>query len=282
MITKERNQELLITAAEIRKDTLRTIASIGIGHVGGSLSVAELLASLYFELMHVDPKNPKWPDRDRLVMSKGHCGPAVYSTLAMRGYFDREMLFTLNKPGTKLPSHCDMRRTPGIDMTTGSLGQGISSALGIAYANRLDHRDSYVYFVIGDGESQEGQVWEAAMFAGHRKLDNVIGFLDYNGLQLDGATDDICSLGDPVGKFQQFGWHTQMIDGHNPIEICSAVDKAKKTKGKPSMIILKTLKGKGVSIFENKLSSHNAVVNEEILKQGLYELDAQIKEVASR
>lgn len=281
MITKERNQELLITAAEIRKDTLRTIASIGIGHVGGSLSVAELLASLYFELMHVDPKNPKWPDRDRLVMSKGHCGPAVYSTLAKRGYFGREMLFTLNKPDTKLPSHCDMRRTPGIDMTTGSLGQGISSALGIAYANRLDRRNTYVYFVIGDGESQEGQVWEAALFAGHRKLGNVIGFLDYNGLQIDGATDDICSLGDPAGKFQQFGWHTQIIDGHNPMEICNAVEEAKKVKDKPSMIILRTVKGKGVSIFENKLSSHNAVVNEDILKQGLYELDVQIKGVAS-
>ena len=278
-MTDKEKKELLVRAAEIRKDTMRAIASIGLGHVGGSLSVAELLAVLYFREMKVDPANPKMPDRDRLVMSKGHCGPALYSALAQRGFFDREILLTLNKPDTILPSHCDMNRTPGIDMTTGSLGQGISAAMGIAIANKLDKRKNTVYFVLGDGECQEGQVWEAAMLASHRKLDNVIGFLDYNGLQIDGTIDEICSLGDVAGRFTSFGWDCQTVDGHDPEAIADAIEKAKTVAGKPHMIVLKTVKGKGVSEFENKPSSHSATVSPEQLAKALSEMDEFISEV---
>lgn len=281
MLTNEQTLQLRLKANEIRKETVKTIASIGVGHIGGSLSIADVLAVLYFDQMRVDPKNPKWEDRDWLVVSKGHSGPAVYSALALKGYFDKEMLYTLNKPNTRLPSHCDMRKTPGIDMTTGSLGQGASAAAGIALGNQRDGKDSYTYLILGDGESQEGQVWEMAMFAAHRKLDHLIAFVDYNKLQIDGQTDEVCSLGDVVAKFTSFGWDTVMVDGHDVAAISAAIDAAKTVSGKPHMIVLDTVKGNGISELAGKASCHNANVTEQQLEQYLQELDrveAAIKE----
>lgn len=282
MLTAERTRELRALACDIRIETMRAIASIGSGHVGGSLSMAELLAVLYFEVMRIRPTEPQWPDRDWLVVSKGHSGPAVYSALALRGYFDKAMLYTLNQPGTSLPSHCDMRRTPGVDMTTGSLGQGFSAAMGIALANRADRRDSVVYTVVGDGEIEEGQVWEAALFAAHRGLDNLIAFVDDNGLQIDGTTDAVCALGDIAGKFREFGWHAQDVDGHNPAAICAAIEAAKDAAGRPSMIVLHTVKGKGVRAFENQVSGHSAAVGPAQLQEALAELEAAKREVLGR
>ena len=273
MLTREEAFELKLKANDIRKETVKTIASIGVGHIGGSLSIAEVLAVLYFHEMNIDPKNPKWPDRDWLVVSKGHSGPAVYSALALKGYFDKEMLYTLNKPNTKLPSHCDMRKTPGIDMTTGSLGQGASAAAGIAIGNKYDGRNNYTYLILGDGESQEGQVWEMAMFAAHHKLDNLIAFVDYNKLQIDGQTNDVCSLGDIVAKFTSFGWDTVIVDGHSVEAICEAIESAKIINNKPHMIVLDTVKGKGISALEGKASCHNANISAEQLKEYLKELD---------
>lgn len=281
MLTNEQTLQLRLKANEIRKETVKTIASIGVGHIGGSLSIADVLSVLYFKQMRVDPENPKWADRDWLVVSKGHSGPAVYSALALRGYFDKEMLYTLNKPNTRLPSHCDMRKTPGIDMTTGSLGQGASAAAGIALGNQRDGKDSYTYLILGDGESQEGQVWEMAMFAAHRKLDHLIAFVDYNKLQIDGGTDEVCSLGDITAKFTAFGWDTVMVDGHDVAAIDAAIDAAKTVSGKPHMIILDTVKGKGISELEGKASCHNANVSAEQLQAYLDELaqtEAAIKE----
>ena len=279
MLSREKAMELELTACEIRKWTMKSIASIGVGHVGGSLDLAELLAVLYYEKMNVRPEEPKWADRDRLVVSKGHAGPAVYSTLGLKGYFPVENVCTLNQFGTDFPSHCDMNHTIGIDMTTGSLGQGISTAMGIAFANKYDKRPNNVYFVIGDGESQEGQIWEAALFAAHRKLDNVIGFLDYNKLQIDGTVDEVCSLGDVVAKFESFGWYVQSIDGHDVNAISEAIDNAKAYQGKPSMIVLNTIKGKGVKRFENQVSCHSTNVTPEILEEALAELDARMEEI---
>lgn len=273
MLTREEAFELKLKANDIRKETVKTIASIGVGHIGGSLSIAEVLAVLYFHEMNIDPKNPKWPDRDWLVVSKGHSGPAVYSALALKGYFDKEMLYTLNKPNTKLPSHCDMRKTPGIDMTTGSLGQGASAAAGIAIGNKYDGRKNYTYLILGDGESQEGQVWEMAMFAAHHKLDNLIAFVDYNKLQIDGQTNDVCSLGDIVAKFTSFGWDTVIVDGHSVEAICEAIESAKIINNKPHMIVLDTVKGKGISALEGKASCHNANISAEQLEEYLKELD---------
>lgn len=277
MTELERKRKTLeLRAAEIRRLTLGQIHKVGIGHLGGSLSVADLLAVLYFDKMRVDAKNPKWADRDRLVMSKGHAGPAVYACLAMRGFIPMEELDTLNQPYTNLPSHCDMNRTPGIDMTTGSLGQGISCAMGIAMACRADGRDNNIYFVCGDGETQEGQIWEAAMFAGHRKLGRVIGFLDYNRLQIDGTTDDICSLESPAKKYEAFGWRTEEIDGHDVIAISDAIERAKMQSEKPTMIVLHTTKGKGVPEIENQASNHNCNVNDALFAAASARLDSEI------
>ncbi|MDD4772141.1 MAG: transketolase [Eubacteriales bacterium] len=261
-------------AKEIRILTLRAIASVGIGHIGGSLSIADLLAVLYFDIMNIDPSDPEKINRDKIVLSKGHAGPALYSALALRGYFDSSCLETLNKPGTKFPSHCDMRLTNGIDMTTGSLGQGASTACGLALAQKIDKLQSHTFLILGDGECQEGQVWEALMFAAHHKLDNLIAFIDYNGLQIDGPTDDICSLGDINAKLTSFGCFTKTINGHDVSEISVTVNEALTNRGKPSVIVIKTTKGKGVSLFENNASSHNAVVTSEILRQGLHDIEA--------
>jgi len=210
---KELEMYLKNQAKEIRKMTIEEIATLGSGHIGGSMSIADLLALLYFHRMKIDPQNPRWEDRDQLVVSKGHAGPAVYATLALKGFFPKEWLATLNKGGTSLPSHCDRNKTPGIDMTTGSLGQGFSAAIGIALGLRMDRKTSTVYTIIGDGESNEGQIWEGAMFAGFQKLSNLIAFTDYNKQQLDGFSKDILDLGDLRAKWEQFGWFAQDVDG---------------------------------------------------------------------
>lgn len=259
---------------EIRKNILLEIGTLGVGHIGGSLSMVELLAVLYYKHMNVDPKNPKKEGRDRLIVSKGHSGPAVYAVLASMGYFPQEWLKTLNKPGTNLPSHCDMNRTPGIDMTTGSLGQGFSCAVGIALASKLKNDGAKIYTVIGDGESQEGQIWEAAMFASHKKLSNLIAFTDYNKLQLDGKTEDICSIEPLADKWRAFGWNVIEVKNGNS---CEEIDKAitlAKSSNLPTMIILHTVKGHGISFAENAgIKNHSMTVSKEMFEQGLKELE---------
>lgn len=232
-------------AAEIRVATLEEFKALGFGHVGGAMSIVDTLAVLYGGAMKIDPKNPKWEDRDTFILSKGHAGPSLYATLALKGYFDKEVLLTLNQGGTILPSHCDKNLTPGIDMTTGSLGQGISAGIGIALGNRLKKKDCYSYVMLGDGEMNEGQVWEAVLFANQKKLDNLIVFIDYNKHQLDGSTEEVMDLGDLRQKFEDFGWDAQSIDGHDTEVIYNAIQNAKAAKGKPSVIVLNTIKGKG-------------------------------------
>lgn len=271
----EQQIDLQHQANVIRKLTLEEIGKLGVGHVGGSLSICEVLSALYFRLMKIDPQNPGWPERDRLVLSKGHGGPALYAALALKGYFPIELLDTLNRPGTMLPSHCDMRRTVGIDMTTGSLGQGFSAAVGMALAVQMDHLPNTIYTIIGDGESDEGQIWEAAMFAGGRRLDHLIAFTDYNKMQIDGYTQEINPLEPLEDKWRAFGWHVQSIDGHNTDEIVSAVEQAKRAQGKPSMILLNTIKGKGASFSEGKLTSHNMKLTEEMWKAAVAELEKE-------
>ncbi|MFW5710966.1 MAG: transketolase [Spirochaetota bacterium] len=244
-------------ARDIRILTLKAIADLGLGHVGGAMSIVEILTLLYFRYMKINPEKPDWPERDTLVLSKGHAGPALYSTLALRGYFPREWLYTLNRGGTRLPSHCDMNRTPGIDMTTGSLGQGISSAIGMALARRLDNNPARTYLILGDGENNEGQVWEGAMAAAHHKLDSITAFIDYNGLQIDGPVSEVMDIGDINAKWSSFGWHVQEVDGHDFEQINAAVEAAHAQAGQPSVVILKTVKGKGVPEFEGKVESHN-------------------------
>ncbi len=267
-------------AINIRKETIKCIGHLGVGHIGGALSIVDVLAVLYSGVMNIDPADPKKDDRDMLVCSKGHAGPAVYSTLALKGYFPMEMLNTLNQPGTRLPSHCDMNRTPGIDMTTGSLGQGSSSAMGIACANRLKGYNNYTYLILGDGEIEEGQVWEAALFAAAKKLDHVIAFVDYNKCQIDDYVENLCALGDVAAKFEKFGWYAQNVEDGNDVEqIAAAIEKAKAQSGsgKPSVIVLNTVKGKGYSKIEGSLGSHNMPVTDEMVTEALAELDEQLK-----
>ena len=259
-------------AKEIRKHTLFAIGNLGVGHIGGALSIVELLALLYGKTMRIDPQNPTWEDRDLLVLSKGHAGPALYATLALKGFFPIEELQTLNHGGTNLPSHCDRTRTVGIDMTTGSLGQGLSAACGLAYGGKLDGKKVFVYAIIGDGESQEGQNWEAALFAAHNKLDNLIAFTDYNKMQIDGTTDEIMSLGDIEAKWKAFGWHTQRCDGHDLDAMDKAIERAQAQTGQPSMIILDTVKGKGAFFCEGDVGNHNMAFTLETATRAIAEL----------
>jgi transketolase len=259
-------------AREIRKDIIDMIADLGIGHIGGCLSIVDVLAVLYFDQMNIRPDKPRWEMRDRLVLSKGHGGPALYATLAHRGYFDRAQLFTLNRENTNLPSHCDRQKTIGVDMTTGSLGQGISAAIGIAIGLKIKKNNANVYCIIGDGESQEGQVWEAAMLAGNLKLANFIGFTDYNHMQIDGTVDEINSLDPLTDKWRSFGFDVYSINGHDVGAIAETIDLAKKTAGKPHMIILNTIKGKGAYFCEGQVSSHNMVVSREMAEKAINEL----------
>jgi transketolase len=258
---------------EIRRLIVDSIGHLGVGHIGGCLSSVELLTVLYFDKMDVDPNDPKKEGRDRLIVSKGHAGPAVYAALACKGYFPVEKLYTLNEFGTDLPSHCDMNRTPGVDMTAGSLGQGFSCAVGIAIGSNLSGDGATIYALIGDGESQEGQIWEAAMLAAHKKLGNLIAFTDNNKLQIDGYVDEVNSLGDIEAKWRAFGWHVQRIDGHDCLAISAAIDLAKMERTRPSMIILDTIKGKGVSFVEQAgMGNHNMTLTPEQVKIALAEL----------
>ncbi|MFT4145413.1 MAG: transketolase [Mobilitalea sp.] len=262
-------------AKEIRKLTLESIGKLGVGHIGGALTLCEVLSVLYFDCLKVDPKDSKKADRDRFVLSKGHGGPALYATLALKGFIDKAELDTLNRPGTRLPSHCDMKLTNGIDMSTGSLGQGFSAAVGMAIVGKKDKLPITVYSIIGDGESQEGQIWEAAMAAGSRQLDNFIAFTDYNKMQIDGYTEEVNGLEPLDKKWEAFGWHVQSVDGHSVEAIQKAVDNAKKIKGKPSMIILDTIKGKGGYFCENKVTSHNMPISEAEWKMAVELLDKE-------
>ncbi|ABY92269.1 transketolase [Thermoanaerobacter brockii subsp. lactiethylicus] len=260
-------------AKEVRIDIINMLAEAGSGHPGGSLSCADILTLLYFDKMNVKPDNPKWEDRDRLVLSKGHAAPALYAVLAEKGFFPKEELKTLRKLGSILQGHPDMKSTPGLDMTTGSLGQGLSAANGMALAGKLDKKGYRVYVILGDGELQEGQIWEAAMTAAHYKLDNLTAILDFNGLQIDGPNREVKNI-EPVNeKFNAFGWHVIEIDGHDFDQIDKAIEEAKATKGKPTLIIAHTIKGKGVSFMENQVGWHGSAPNEEQRQKAIQELE---------
>lgn len=259
----------------IRRLIVDEIGKLGVGHIGGCLSVVEALVVLYYKQMNINPENPHMEGRDRFVMSKGHAGPALYAVLADKGYFCTCELDTLNKPETNLPSHCDMLRTRGVDMTAGSLGQGISCAAGMAKASKIKKDNAYIYCMVGDGESQEGEVWEAAMYAAHYKLNNLIAFTDYNKYQIDGSTAETMGI-DPIDKkWEAFGWNVIFVkDGHDVVEIDAAVENGKKSKDKPTMIILNTIKGKGISFVEAMgVKNHNMPVTEEQRLQALKELE---------
>ena len=264
-------EELREKAYEIRCLTIREISSFGSGHIGGAMSICDILSLLYFREMNIDPSNPKKEDRDRLVVSKGHAGPAVYATLALKGFFPRDMLSTLNQGGTSLPSHCDMLKTPGIDFTAGSLGQGFSAAMGIAVGQRVKGIDAWTYTIVGDGESQEGQIWEAAEFAGAQKLDHVIAFEDLNGQQLDGYTKDIIpeEAESVKQRWESFGWDTTVVDGHDIEALDEAVGRAKKTPGKPHMIIALTQKSRGYVFGEGVKANHSMSVKPEQAEEAI-------------
>ena len=265
--------ELQKTANEVRKGIVTAVHSAKAGHPGGSLSAADIFTYLYFEEMNIDPKNPKKADRDRFVLSKGHTAPGLYSALANRGYFPVEDLKTLRHLGSYLQGHPCMQETPGVDMSSGSLGQGISAAVGMALAGKMDNRNYRVYTLLGDGEIQEGQVWEASMFAGHRKLDNLVVIVDNNGLQIDGKIDDVCSPYPIDKKFEAFNFHVINIDGNDFDQIDAAFKEAKATKGMPTAIICKTVKGKGVSFMENNAGWHGKAPGDEEYATAMADLE---------
>ena len=267
------NQELKETAVEIRKGIVTAVHSAASGHPGGSLSAADIFTYLYFEEMNIDPKDPKKEDRDRLVLSKGHVAPGLYATLAQRGYFPKEDLKTLRHTGSYLQGHPDMKHIPGVDMSSGSLGQGLSAAVGMALAGKMKKKDHRVYAVTGDGEIQEGQIWEAAMFAGARKLDNLVVIVDNNNLQIDGAVSDVCSPYPIDKKFEAFNFHVINIDGNDFDEIRAALKEARETKGMPTAIIAKTIKGKGVSFMEDQAGWHGKAPNDEEYRIAMDELE---------
>lgn len=269
-------KELSITACKVRMGIIEGTHNAKSGHPGGSLSAADILTYLYFAEMNVDPQNPAKPDRDRFVLSKGHIAPALYATLAHKGFFPVEELKTLRKIGSRLQGHPDMKKIPGVDMSSGSLGQGISAACGMAKAAKLTGADYRVYAVLGDGEIQEGQVWEAAMFASHYNLDNLCILVDNNGLQIDGSIEDVMSPYPIDEKFKAFGFHVINIDGHDFDQIESAYNEARTVKGKPTAIIAKTVKGKGVSFMENKASWHGTAPNDEQYEVAMNELQEQL------
>lgn len=268
--------ELKKVAANIRKGIITAVASAASGHPGGSLSIADIMAYLYFEKMKIDPKNPKNPDRDRFVLSKGHCSPALYSTLALRGFFPVEDLTGFRQADSYLEGHPNMDKVPGVDMSTGSLGQGISAAVGMALAGKLDKKDYRVFAVLGDGELEEGEVWEAAMSAAHYKLDNLTAFVDYNGLQIDGKITEVMNPEPIADKFIAFGWEVVSIDAHDFDQIEKAVSHAETFKGKPTMIVAHSVKGKGVSYMENQAAWHGSAPKKEQAEQAINELDAYL------
>ena len=271
---KERITALKRIAADIRLDILEEVFSASSGHPGGSLSIADIITYLYFEELRVDPKNPKWEDRDRFVLSKGHTCPALYAALAEKGFFPKEDLKTFRQIDSYLQGHPDLKHIPGVDMSAGSLGQGISAACGMALAGKLQKKDYRVYSILGDGESEEGQVWEAAMFAAHYHLDNLCALLDWNGLQIDGAVADVMNPTPLDKKFEAFGWHVICVDGHDFEQLEAAYAEAKTVKGQPTLILAKTTKGKGVSFMENQVGWHGKAPNAEQYAVGKAELEA--------
>lgn len=273
---KTLKQSLQIFATKARMGVLEGVYNAKAGHPGGSLSICDVLSYLYNVEMHVDPKNPKDPGRDRLVLSKGHAAPALYATLALKGYFPVEDLKTLRKSDSYLQGHPNMDKVPGIDMSTGSLGQGISVAVGMALGGKLDKADYRVYAILGDGEIEEGQVWEAAMLAGNKGLDNLVAIVDNNNLQIDGTMEEVNSPYPIPEKFRAFNWNTVEIDGHDFDQIEDALAKAKQCKGKPTAIIMKTIKGKGVSFMENAVGWHGSAPNTEQYEQAMEELKAAL------
>lgn len=275
----EKIKALKLTAANVRRMALEAVHSAKAGHPGGSLSCADILTYLYFEEMNVNPRDAKNSDRDRFVLSKGHASPAIYATLAEKGFIPKEDIKTFRHADSYLQGHPDMKGVPGVDMSTGSLGQGISAACGMAIAGKMDEKDYRVYSILGDGECEEGQVWEAAMFAAHYKLDNLTVFLDFNGLQIDGDITEVMNPTPFDDKFRAFNWHVIVIDAHNFEEIESAVKEAKTVKGKPTIIIAKSIKGKGVSYMENNASWHGAAPNDEQYALAVAEIDEYIKEL---
>ena len=275
-------QVLAETANRVRIGILDGVYNAGCGHPGGSLSIAELLTYLYFKEMKIDPKKPKWEDRDRFVLSKGHTAPALYATLAERGFFPVEELKTLRRIDSRLQGHPDMKGIPGVDMSTGSLGLGISCACGMALAAKTAGKDYRVYTILGDGESEEGQVWEAAMFAAHYKLDNLVAVVDWNGLQIDGTVEEVMNPTPHNLKFAAFGWNVISIDAHDYDQIEAAFSAARQTKGKPTAIIAKSIKGKGVSYMENAVQWHGAAPKEDLYRVGLADLGLSPEEIEGR
>lgn len=263
-------------AQTVRQDIIREVFSAGSGHPGGSLSAADILTALYFSEMNVDPRDPVMKGRDRFVLSKGHAAPALYACLAERGYFPKEDLVTLRKLGSKLQGHPSMKLLPGVEMSTGSLGQGISAAVGMALAGKADGDPGRIYALLGDGELQEGMVWEAAMAAGHYKLDNLCAVVDHNGLQIDGRNEDVMNVMPIAEKFAVFGWNVLEIDGHDMDQILDAFDMAKKCKGMPTVIVAETVKGKGVSFMEGQAGWHGKAPDEEQAKQAMAELGGEL------
>ena len=274
-----KKRQLEKQAQEIRITGLKMVQGAHSGHIGGAFSMSELMSVLYFDKMNIDPKNPKWEDRDRFVLSKGHCTVALYPTLALRGFFDVELLSTFRKIDGHLSGHAEMKYVPGVDMSTGSLGQGFSTAVGMAQGAKSAGKDLTVYAIMGDGEIQEGQIWEACMYASAKKLDNLIAIVDSNKVQLDGTIKEILDTGDLKAKYESFGFFTQSIDGHNVEEIANAIDRAKAEKGRPSMIIANTVKGKGISFMEGKSEWHGKTPNDEQFEAAFKELYARAAEL---
>lgn len=281
-MNKERIKELAVTANKVRKHALTAVHSAASGHPGGSLSIADVLTLLYFEVMNVDPKDPKNPDRDRFVLSKGHTAPALYGVLAERGFIPAEDIPGFRHADSYLQGHPDMNKVAGVDMSTGSLGQGVSVAGGMALAAKLDGKDYRVYSILGDGELEEGQVWEQAMFAAHYKLDNFMIFVDNNGLQIDGDISKVMNPNPIDKKFEAFGWHVIHADAHDFEALLAAVEEAKATKGQPTAVIMKSVKGKNVSFMENNAAWHGAAPNDEQYEQAIKELDQIINELEGK
>lgn len=277
MLDQNKQKELERFALQIRIGTVEALKSRGFGHIGGSLDLADALAVLYGAVMNIDPQNPSWEDRDKLVCSKGHAGPAIYATLGLKGYFPYEDIKTLNQPGTNFPSHCDRKKTPGIDMTTGSLGQGTSLAAGMALGDKLKGRDCRTFLIVGDGEADEGQVWEAAMFTAGKKLTNLVWLIDNNKKQLDGYTKDVLDTFDFRAKFEAFGFDAVRIDGNDIGQLYEALTK--KPSEKPIAIILDTVKGKGVTEVEETMNNHSMTVSQEVFDSWLAELNGKLAAV---
>lgn len=272
-------KQLQINATKARMGAVIGTYNAKSGHPGGSLSAADVFTYLYFKEMNVDPENPDWADRDRFVLSKGHCAPSLYAILALKGFFDWEELKTLRHVGAMLQGHPDMKGTPGIDMSTGSLGQGVSTACGMAKAAKMDNKDYRVYTVLGDGECEEGQVWEAAMFASHNNLDNLVVIVDQNGLQIDGTVAEVGGIEPLDEKFRSFGFNVLKVDGHSFEELDKAFANARQTKGMPTAILMQTVKGKGVSFMENQVGWHGKATNDEEYKVAMAELEAKLAEL---